>query len=77
MNNNLNNLNSDWHLYHWKEISSEEVKNLDNFSSENYYGLSNAVLKQLIEQLFYPLASIINWMFEYGHSLFIKEIENM
>lgn len=52
--------------FHWKSVSSDDVsrfvKTLSNSKSEDYYGLSNYLIKELVEVLKFPIAYLFNWM---------------
>lgn len=56
--------------FKWKSVSlldvDSSIQKLSSSKSEDFYGLSNYILKQCRNILVYPLAYLINWMFLEG-----------
>lgn len=57
-------------FFKWKVVTVNNVKkvlsSLSGSHSEDFYGFSNFILKQLQETLLQPLTYLINWMFQEG-----------
>ncbi|XP_039283437.1 uncharacterized protein LOC120351186 [Nilaparvata lugens] len=53
-------------IFGWREVTVDDVRevidSLSNSHSEDFYGLSNFLLKQLKEELLQPLTYLINWI---------------
>lgn len=61
-NNNL--------LFTWNEVTPETIvsiiKNFKTSGSEDYYGFTNATIKNILDLIVQPLTYLINWMFIEG-----------
>ena len=53
--------------FKWQDVKLsdvlEAVKKMSNSKSEDIYGLSNYVIKKIIDVIAHPLMFLINWMF--------------